>query len=348
MPQPLAPGAKPSRAWHEARAALRPRAIPSAPRPETAAAVALNALCPGSIVGVLFFGSQRTRANPDRFSAYDFLVVVEAYLPFYRALFAASRLRRGPTLVAALNAVLTPNQISLRLPDGRGGDLHAKCSVFSLEDLRRETSLRRGDHFALGRLFQPVELLWARDSAAGETLIDVLTGACVATYTWSRPWLTATFDADAYLRTLLRVSMGREIRPEPTGQRTDTLHEAQREEQLPVYGALLRGLREDGELVALPGDGATYSLAHPVGFWERLRLAAYFRVSLVRATLRWFKYVLTFDDWLDYLLRKVRRHTGQDVELTARERKHPLVFLWPKVIRYLRHKNDTASRTPGA
>lgn len=348
MPSSLAPGAAPSRAWQEARAAVRRRAVPSAPRPEAAAAVALNDLCPGSLVGVLFFGSQRTRANPDRYSAYDFVVVVEAYLPFYRALFAASRLRRSPRLAAALNAVLTPNQISLRLPDGRGGDLHAKCSVFSLEDLRRETSLRRADHFALGRLFQPVELLWARDLAAGETLVDVLTSACVATFTWSRPWLAVSFDVDGYLRSLLRVSMGREIRPEPTGRRTDTLHEAQRAEQLPVYGALLLGLCEDGELKTVAGEQATYALARSVGFWERLRLAAYFRLSLVRATLRWFKYVLTFDDWLDYLLRKVRRHTGQDVELTARERRHPLVFLWPKVIRYLRHKNDPASRTPGA
>ena len=344
MPVPTVPEAPAARAWQVARGGLRPRALPQHPRPEAAAALALNELCPGSILGVLFFGSQRTRANPDRFSAYDFVVVVDAYRPFYRALRAASRLRRGPALMAALNAVLTPNQISLRLPDGRGGELHAKCSIFTLDHLQRETSPRRRDHFTIGRLFQPVEVLWARDGAGSDALLDALTSACAATYTWSRPWLPATFDADGYLRTLLRVSMGREIRPEPTGRRTDTLHEAQRDEQVPVYGALLQGLRDDGELNGA-GEG-TYALARPVGFLERARLTAYFRLSLVRATARWFKYVLTFDDWLDYLLRKVRRHTGEDIQLTARERRHPLVFLWPRIVRYLRHKNDAAPRTP--
>ena len=308
--------------------------------------MALSDLSPGSLVGVLFFGSQRTRANPDRFSAYDLVVVVEAYRPFYRALRDASRLRRGPALMAALNAVLTPNQISLRLPDGRGGELHAKCSVFTLEHLRRETSPRRRDHFTAGRLFQPAEVLWARDDVGREALLDALCSACASTYAWSRPWLEPSFDADRYLRTALRVSMGREIRPEPTAERTFTLHEAQRQEQLPVYDALLRGLCEDGELAAAEGREGSYSLTRPVGLAERLRLAAYFRISLVRATLRWFKYVLTFDDWLDYLLRKVRRHTGQDIQLSARERKHPLVFLWPRVFHYLRHKNDSAPRTP--
>ena len=48
---------------------------------------------------------------------------------------------------------------------------------------------------------------------------------------------------------------------------------------------------------------------------------------------------MTFDGWLDFLLRKAQRHSGQDIVLTERERRHPLVFLWPRVIRYLRHKD---------
>ena len=72
---------------------------------------------------------------------------------------------------------------------------------------------------------------------------------------------------------------------------------------------------------------------------ERLRAFAYFRWSMVRATARWAKYMVTFDDWLEYILRKARRHSGQDIVLTPRERRMPLVFLWPRVIRYLRHKD---------
>jgi hypothetical protein len=48
---------------------------------------------------------------------------------------------------------------------------------------------------------------------------------------------------------------------------------------------------------------------------------------------------VTFEGWLDYLLRKAERHTGQEIVLTPRERRLPLVFLWPRVLRYLRHKD---------
>ena len=127
-----------------------------------------------------------------------------------------------------------------------------------------------------------------------------------------------------------------QIRPEPEG-RAQALFEAQEQYLRPVYGALLGALARAGELrEESPG---VYSVVRPVGFYERLRLAAYFRWSMVRATVRWAKYVITFDDWLEFIVRKARRHTGQDIVLTERERRMPLVFLWPRVIQYLRHKD---------
>jgi hypothetical protein len=309
---------------------------------EAEAASALERLAPGLLEGVLFFGSRRTRAGADAWSAHDFFVVVKAYEPFYAALAAGGRLRRPPRLLALLNAVLTPNQISLRLPDGRGSELHAKCSVISLAHLRRETGPARRDHFTIGRLFQPVEVLFAPGDEEREGLLGILASAAVETYHWGRPALPARFDADLYLRTLLRRSMGQEVRPEPTGRRADALHEAQREEQLPVYRALLSGLRRDGAVRTIgdPGGEPFYALVEPVGRLERARVGLYFRRSLFRATLRWFKYVVTFEDWLPYIQRKVERHTGQKIELTPRERSWPLVFLWPRLVRYLRAKNN--------
>ena len=56
----------------------------------------------------------------------------------------------------------------------------------------------------------------------------------------------------------------------------------------------------------------------------------------MRATLRWAKYVLTYDDWLEYLRRKAERRTGQTIELTPTERRWPLLTLWPKAWRVLR------------
>ena len=63
-----------------------------------------------------------------------------------------------------------------------------------------------------------------------------------------------------------------------------------------------------------------------------------FRRSKVRATARWAKYVVLYDDWLEYVLRKIARRSGVTLELTARERRWPLIFLWPKAIQYLRSR----------
>ena len=40
-----------------------------------------------------------------------------------------------------------------------------------------------------------------------------------------------------------------------------------------------------------------------------------------------------------FLVRKARRHSGDGIELTEREKRAPLLFLWPRVWRYLRHKD---------
>ena len=285
--------------------------------------------------GVVFFGSRKTKPSDDPWSAHDFFVLPRAYGGFYRALGEQRALGRSPGLLAALNRLLPPNQISLRLALGER-TLRAKCAVITLEGLLRETSSLRRDHFCAGRLFQPAEAAWVQDEQARDELLLALTSAHRVTYDWARPFLPAEFDAVDYARTLLSLSMSAEIRPEPKG-RAEALVDSQRDYYARVYGLLLRELLDRGELHER--GASRYALARPAGAGERMRARLFFRWSLVRATARWAKHVLTFDDWLEYILRKARRHTGQDISLSERERRWPLLFLWPRVLRYLRDKD---------
>lgn len=285
---------------------------------------------------IVFFGSRKTQARPDAWSAYDFFVIVDRYRPFYDALRASGALRRPPALVAALNRPLPPNQIGLTLGAPGESTARAKCAVAAADAFARETSPGRRDHFFLGRLCQQTEIVFAADEAARERVVDALASAHALTYDWVRPFLPERFDVGAFCRTFLRVSYAAEIRPEPDG-RADALWEAQRGYLTDVYGVLLRELHAAGALVE--HEPGTYALAEPARAGERRRLAAYFWRSKIRATVRWAKYVVTFDDWLEFILRKAARHSGQTIELTPRERRFPLVFLWPRVFRYLRHKD---------
>jgi hypothetical protein len=319
------------------REAVAARIRPPAPRPDAVAVARAVAQAGGDAVrSIVFFGSRKTRAHPDAYSAYDLFVVLSAYTPFYRALRDGGRLRHPPALGATLNAWLAPNQVSVPVILEDGSRVLAKCAVVTEATLRRATSRARQDHFMAGRLFQPTELLYAAGAEAEQAALEAIVSAHALTFEWVRPWLPARFDVAVYCRTLLRVSYAGEIRPEPEG-RAEALWLAQEDYLRPVYAAFLAALAADGEL--REAGGGEYALARPSTFGERLRSRLYFRRSMLRATARWAKYVVTFEDWLEFLLRKVRRHSSRPVELTERERRLPLIFLWPRVIDYLRHKD---------
>jgi hypothetical protein len=322
----------PSERFREALLARIEPAAPDAEARRIAAAIAPRG-GPGCLA-MVFFGSRKTRANPDPYSAYDFFVVTEDYRAFYESLKKAGALRRSPGLATALNAVLAPNQICLVDPEG--GDL-IKCSVMSPEDLLRATSERRKDHFTMGRLFQPTEIVYAATPEAARVAREAVLGAHVGTYGWVRPYLPGTFTVEAYARTLLHVSLGGEIRPESPA-RTGELFEAQKDYLVPVYAILLEDLARDGELRDL--GGGAYALVRGAPRSERRRMDAYFRRSMVRATARWAKYMVTFEGWLDYIVRKAERRTGARIVLSPLERKYPLVFLWPRLFRFLREKDS--------
>ena len=321
-----------------ARELVRSRASRAPEGPEAAGlARALAEAGGGAVRAIVFFGSQRSQAAArNEWSAFDLFVLTSDYGRFYRGLRQAGQLRRPVRLVAWLNAWLPPNQISFRALDEGGLERHGKCAVIDEEVFARETSAARRDHFCAGRLFQPSELVYAADEAARASTLDALASAHLVTLDWIRPWLPESFDASEYCHTLLRVSLSREIRPEPEG-RSDALFEAQQLDLVPLYTRLLEEYCRDGALgLVAPGR---YSLARPVAASERKRIEAYFRRSLFRATARWAKYVLTFEAWLDYIVRKAERHTGEEVVLTPREQRFPLVFLWPRIFRYLRDKD---------
>jgi hypothetical protein len=322
--------------------AVRERTLTPSDDAALAAAVRrLVAAAGESLRGLLFFGSRRTgAAGADAWSAYDLFVVVESYRPFYAALAAAGLTGKRPGLLALVSRVLPPTQCSLRFA---AEGVHVKASVIDEKALARETGQRRRDHFCIGRLFQPVRLLYARDDAARDAILSCLESSLRETWDWARPWLPSPFDAAGYGLSALSTSMRWEVRPEPKG-RAAQLWAAQRELQTPVVEALLAELAAAGELVAASAPG-TWSARRPTSRLERLRHELYFRVSMTRATARWLKHVVSFEGWLDYIVQKVSRHGGEELRLSERERRFPLLLLWGRVFRYLARVRKGAKKT---
>jgi hypothetical protein len=284
-------------------------------------------------VAIIHYGSRAQHSDARRESAFDFFVIVDRYRAAYESIARSVGTSYTPRMAATLNKFLAPNVIAVT-DSSHVPALAAKCAVLSLEDLRRECSPKARDHFVRGRLFQYVQLAWTRDGEARSAVTDAIIDARVGSFGWGLASLPPEFDAEQYFRALLERSFSGEIRPE-RGGRIDALLGAQREIVLRVYDALLQQLARERILAK---NGNVYQLTKPVRALQRVRTRWYFRTSKVRATARWMKYVVLYDDWLDYVVRKIARRSGVTIELTARERRWPLIFLWPKAIHYLRSR----------
>jgi hypothetical protein len=281
------------------------------------------------VKAILLYGSQLLQTRPDRHSAFDMVVLVDAYDRFYAALGASGELHRPPRLMTWMAGVLPPNAIAFAPDDGHAGI--AKCQIVSTAHFERALGADPPDHFLLGRLVQRVETLWAATPEDERWVAERLEGARSGVLDWMAPYLEEPVDAAGLGRRLLEVCYAGELRPEAR-DRAHRIFDAQVDHFRAAFPPVLEeGVRSG----LLTRAGERYALAQPVSGAERRRRRRYFTRSKARATARWLKHTVTFANWLPYVVRKVERHTGRTIELTPLERKLPLIFLWPRAIHVL-------------
>lgn len=287
---------------------------------------------------VIHYGSHAQGSRPGPGSAHDFFVIVDQYAEAYRSLHLSANTHVSPATATGLARVLPPNvlRVVAPLPDRL---MQAKCGVLSLRDLERLCSPRAWDHFTQGRLFQQVQIAWTRDPESHDSVRDILIGARLNTWWWGRPYMPPTFGAEEYFRRLLETSFAAEIRPEGP-ERVEQLVAAQRAVIVPAYEAVLEHFVASRILVR---DGKSYRAVTEPTAGERWAIRAYFARSKARATARWSKHIALYDDWLEYIVEKIARRTGQEIELTEREKRWPLIFLWPRAIDFVRNRPQRKS-----
>jgi len=288
----------------------------------------------GSVRAVILYGAHLLKTSPGSFSAYDFVVVVDDYGRFYREMKGCHELHRPTWVMTALSKILAPNVIAFTPDDGRHGI--AKCLIVRKDHFERGLGPEPPDHFLLGRMVQKVALVWAASPEDEEWVEATLEGACSRVLDWVGPYLEGSFDAEAVGKRLLEVCYGAELRPEASN-RSESVFEAQRDH---FRNRLTSVLERGAASGLLERDGAAYRFRTPPSPDARRHWRRHLLLSKVRSTTRWFKHVVTFDNWLPYIARKVERRTGIPVELTPWERRAPLIFLWPRVIRVLRGRPE--------
>lgn len=289
----------------------------------------LNAFGP-SCKSIIHYGSRVQQSGFQRDSEYDFFVVTDDYRSAIQSVVERGGQRFGRTTGGLLARILPPTIIGITFTTTTGRSERAKCVLISTADLALACSPDSRDHFVKGRLCQFVQIVWARNDVSARECAVAIDRCRQATLDWIQHRLPDRFSPTEYFRTALRVSFAAEIRPEVSG-RVEELLNAQRDTMLPVYDALLMNFVDEGSLTH-SRDG--FALTRAVSAATAKRIARYFVRSKVRATLRWAKSIWMYQDWLEYLTKKLRRRGGVAVDVSPTEQRWPLLFLWPKMLRY--------------
>lgn len=270
-----------------------------------------------SLQGVLFYGSCLRSGD-----LLDGLVDAYAVVDDYASAYSARWLRLA-------NRGLPPNVFYLEC-ESPLGTLRVKYAVLSMGHLEQGTT-RWFHPYLWGRFAQPVRISHARDSGARRRLEQCLAAATTTFVTESAPCLEEDFSAAQLWRTGLGLSYRSELRPEAAGRTAELV-----DRELADYQARTAAAASSG-LLEVTAKGCFRCPASPAQRRRaRRRWTARRWQGKALSVARLAKAALTFDGGVDYAAWKIHRHTGLQVPVTDRLRRHPLVFGWVVLWRLLR------------
>jgi hypothetical protein len=268
-----------------------------------------------AIAAVLFYGSCMFSGVRTQTSIPDFYVITRSPRRYHRSL-----------THAALNRVLPPNVYYGVFEGADGQSLRCKYCVMSLDQFERETSCAASDIHHLGRFSKLFAVAHVHDPAIEDLVVERSLCAMLTLVPHSLARLPNTFTLEQFLQTQLGLSyLGEQRVSEPS--KVLGLLEAGRAHYERIYPEVLKLYGWRTGTLAASGDNGYRQ--EPRWIEQRARSEAFLRRSRVRGVLRWPKYILTVDNWVDYILDKLERHQGIKVELTPLQRRYPLIFGWP-------------------
>ncbi|MDH3212611.1 MAG: hypothetical protein OEM05_09010 [Myxococcales bacterium] len=282
------------------------------------------------VAAVVFYGSCLRTGTLE--GVLDFYVVVDTYRPA-----SASR------VLAVANALLPPNVFYLEV-ETPAGRLRAKYAVISLRDLARGVGTRSLRSHLWARFCQPLRAAYVRDAAAREALVGAAARSVLSALEWILPLLPDAGGAQRvrpaeFWQRAFRETYAAEMRAEgPATIRAIYLAAPERFDRAARAG--LEDLAGRGRL-ACRIEGETVYVTLETARRRRVRRVWPLRRRLAKLVTfaAQIKTAFTFGDWLPYALWKLERHTGRPVQLTARQRRHPLLLGWPVLWQLLRERN---------
>ncbi len=273
-----------------------------------------------NLLAVIFFGSCLSEKTKSATSFKDFIVVVERY----------RRTSLNP-LAWLSRWILPPDLFHLAL-EQEGKKHECKYYLLNAPQLKDTTSEQAKDLYVLGRLSKRIALIYARDEASRELVLQAQESAMRRASRLSLAFLEG-FNLEEFIKAVLRLSYLAETRLEDE-RKVESLYTAHKEFYHRAYALILDELINAGAVKKLAE--ARYQVIKDRLEMKKDEVEEYLIKSRKRFKARWPKMILTVDNWLDQLLGKLERTYGIKLEIPAWERPIVLITGWRHYFRFKR------------
>lgn len=255
------------------------------------------------VLAFVYYGSSlREMSNPDKM--LDFYVLVDSY-----------RAVHGKGLRALLNRFIPPAVYYIER-EGKDGVLSTcKYSILSLKEFERRCTGKVLQSQVWGRFSQPCVLLRAKDHSISERVCQARTKAVRHMASQSAPLVAPKASAAEIWGRGFYESYRTELRPESSVGRSQEIVERFAERYTSLTTALYGPPDKSGGYT-LPNENE--SQVKRLWFWRRIQ-------GKPLSILRILNSAATFDGGLDYVLRKLKNHSGVEYQPTPFQRKHPVL-----------------------
>jgi len=253
-----------------------------------------------SVSAILFYGS--CRRTGDMAGLLDLYILHKGHRAFH-----------GAGTAALLNRLLPPNVVLRTPPPGEDG-VRAKIAILSERQFAARVQPMSWDTTIWARFSQPASLLYARDEHARARVVASVAQAVRTAAFWALK-LGGPPDRPAEFWPVLFVQT---YRAEIRHNQPDHLYAANAQ----WFDRALAAVRAES-----PMPLARVSSHRPPLGWMLRRLW-----GKPLNVMRLVKAVFTFEGGVDYVVWKLRRHSGLHLTVTGWQRRHPLLaapaLLW--------------------
>jgi len=269
----------------------------------TSVCEAIAARHPNRVQAFMYYGSSlRDLDDPEKM--LDFYVIVDSY----------RKTHRNPVR-ALLNRLIPPAVYYYEQTDANGVLSTCKYSIISIAEFQKRSGAHALLSMVWGRFCQPSVMLFPKDDLTSERLMASRETAVKHMAAQIAPLIKDPVTSTQFWAKGFYESYRTELRPESSEGRAAEIV-ARYDERYQRLTTALYGKPDKDGLYIMPN--LTVGPTKRKWFLRRL-------IGKPMTAIRVINSAATFEGGLDYVLRKLKNHSGVTIEPTPFQRKHPVI-----------------------